>query len=184
MYRQGRDGSEREIVKVELRLEYVPQRFMLSIEREDWKNDPQVHSPVRHVTGVIDMKNGQNRRTWNSRGTFICWTCLNSNGLIIILPSGEFKKPVAGFLVLCDVVSQTQAFDKSCREEFCQLGLTKAEIKLVPKMGDVSCIQDRCCRKAAETWCDHFPKCFQTLCAPRGSETAKNWCWARSNLRK
>lgn len=58
-------------------------------------------------------------------------------------------KPVAGFLVLCDVVSQS--FGKSCRKEFCELGLTKAEIKLVLKVGDVLCIHDRCCRKAAET---------------------------------
>jgi len=58
---------------------------------------------------------------------------------------------MAGFLVLCDVVSQTQAFGKSCREEFCALGLTKAEINLVLKVGDVSRIQDRCCRKAFET---------------------------------
>lgn len=59
-------------------------------------------------------------------------------------------KSVADFLVPCDVASQTQAFGKSFREEFCELGLSKAEIKLVPKVGDVSCIQDRCCRKAAE----------------------------------
>lgn len=36
-------------------------------------------------------------------------------------------KSVADFLVLCDVVNQILTFDKSCREEFCELGLTKAE---------------------------------------------------------
>lgn len=44
MYRQACDDSGWEIVKMELRLKYGPQRLMLSIEREDWKNDPQVHS--------------------------------------------------------------------------------------------------------------------------------------------
>lgn len=84
----------------------------------------------------------------------------------------ESLKSMAGFLVLCDVVSQTQAIGKSCREEFNELGVTKGEIKLVLKVGDVLCIQDRCCRKA----CDHFLKCFQTVCAPRDSEMGKNWC--------
>lgn len=42
-------------------------------------------------------------------------------------------KYMAGFLLLCDVVTQTQAFGKSCREEFCELGFSKAEIKLVLK---------------------------------------------------
>lgn len=37
------------------------------------------------------------------------------------------------FLLLCDVVIQTQAFGKSCREDF-RVGLSKAEIKLVLKV--------------------------------------------------
>lgn len=60
-------------------------------------------------------------------------------------------KSMAGFLVFCDVVGQTQACGRSCTEKFCKLGITKAEIKLVLEVGDVSGIQDRCCRKAAGT---------------------------------
>lgn len=80
--------------------------------------------------------------------------------------------------------SNPMTFGKSRREEFCELGLAKAEIKVVPKVGDVSCVQDRCCTKAAETQCGHFLKYFESICGPRGSETRTKQCWARSNLSK
>lgn len=71
----------------------------------------------------------------NSPGTFTCWTCLNSNGLTNF-SSADTMKCMASFLLLCDVVTQTQTFGKSCREEFSELGFSKAEIKLVLKVFD------------------------------------------------
>lgn len=75
-----------------------------------------------------------------------------------------------GFLVLCSAVSQTQTFGMSSRAKCCELGISKAEMKLVLKVEDTFfCIQERCCRKAAETSWDHL-KHVQTVCVPRGSE--------------
>lgn len=118
------------------------QAGMVVSESSDWSTAIKSHTeywkrrltkrppgpfPVFHVTGVLDVNN------LNSPGTFTCWTCLNSDGLVLF-SSAETMECMAGFLLFCDVATHTQAFGKSCREEFSELGFSKAEIKLALKV--------------------------------------------------
>lgn len=136
------------------------------------KKRPPGPFPVFHVTGVLDVNN------LNSPGTFTCWTCLNSDGLVLF-SSAETMECMAGFLLLCDVATQTQAFGKSCREEFSELGSARQRSNLHWR-----CFMDSGQELHKGSWdlTGPFPEVLSDyLCPERFSK--RNWLWARSSLR-